>query len=287
MPELMMPREMYLEQYPVPSGLPDRVLRPGRESEGGFDCGAWAQEMNERNELLGGVVSGLADPFDKPLEGWRVAEAIRWRWRQEALELKPERLPLLDMERLRGEVRLDLAGKVTRCRGVSLSNMRWDGSASWDREEFLAAEDRWMVEVGVKTARSPDDFGGVSGTVPPRSEAVRQWCSIARRWCLAGPRFTEIEKGWGMFTALVTRETVLCSVFRAMRVGESQTLTLPGDPRTMEVRRGLVSYEVTICYRVGEHGARREEAWWTPKDVVEAYLREAGFDRRRQSQSPV
>jgi hypothetical protein len=67
------------------------------------------------------------------------------------------------MERLRGEVRLDLAGKVTRCRGVSLSNMRWDGSASWDREEFLAAEDRWMVEVGVKTARSPDDFGGVSG----------------------------------------------------------------------------------------------------------------------------
>jgi hypothetical protein len=90
-----------------------------------------------------------------------------------------------------------------------------------------------------------------------------------------------------MFTALVTRETVLCSVFRAMRVGESQTLTLPGDPRTMEVRRGLVSYEVTICYRVGEHGARREEAWWTPKDVVEAYLREAGFDRRRQSQSPV
>ena len=156
---------------------------------------------------------------------WKTIYAVQARWRQAAVDAKPERPPFANLDRLTEEVLRDILPHFSKVETpIRLRNNRWTGSAFLDTAaEFLSRENQWVVEIIVRTS----GYGAI--TDEPSSEGFAAVRALAQRWGLAKPNWEPIEKGWGTFHMKVTPNTAIISLLLSMETGEAHDWAARGS----------------------------------------------------------
>jgi len=206
---------------------------------------------------------------------WEIINAIQARWKVIALLEKPERKPFANTDAMWEVLTETLLPHVTTVSDFGLVNFRWLGVAfTKTLEEFRALEDRWVIQIGVKTRRAVSGMNGddCNGTEWPAKAAYDALEDLAEHWGLGKVRWEDCEKGWGSFYIDLTPDTAMTSMLLMMGNGEGQTWKRPplkgskvswsrSRVRRMSESSWSVKYQVFRTQGSGEWYQGVEGAW--------------------------